>query len=369
MPVARDLQSLTTAAEQAASGGDFASAARYLQLAADLQEAGAGSMPVELANTLNNLGVVYERLDRSADAERSYRRAFAVARAVLPADHPSVALSEKNLRDFCEGRGIRFEEEPRAEPKPRPTTESEPDAGLKPRPTSEGEVDAGLKARPTGSRSMLVLGVIAVLALVALAFLAVRSMGGRDATTAPAATAPIDAPTTPAAQPTAEATPPAQAQPTAPLPANTTPSAASAAPAPATPAPSPAPVSSPPEPAPRDAPRVARPAIVPTVVSASVCGTLATRSDWQCGPPSAGPGTFFYYTRLAAPAATTVQHRWYRDGRLHQSVSLRVAANPGQGYRTYSRVAISAERAGEWRVELRAPDGTVLHEERFTVVR
>ena len=108
---------------------------------------------------------------------------------------------------------------------------------------------------------------------------------------------------------------------------------------------------------------------MPTVVSASVCGTLATRSDWRCGPPSAGPGTFFYYTRLAAPAATTVQHRWYRDGRLHQSVSLRVAANPGQGYRTYSRVAISAERAGEWRVELRAPDGTVLHEERFTVVR
>lgn len=79
MPVAPDAQSLTTAAEQAAGNGDFSTAAHYLTLAADLQAAGAGSMPVELANTLNNLGVVYERLDRAADAERCYRRAHARA--------------------------------------------------------------------------------------------------------------------------------------------------------------------------------------------------------------------------------------------------------------------------------------------------
>jgi hypothetical protein len=105
-------------------------------------------------------------------------------------------------------------------------------------------------------------------------------------------------------------------------------------------------------------------------VSAALCGTLDTGGgSWQCGPPAGGPGTFFYYTRLAAPAATAVEHRWYRDGRLHQAVPLRVAANPQQGYRTYSRLVISAERAGEWRVELRASDGAVLHEERFTVAR
>ena len=43
------------------------------------------------------------------------------------------------------------------------------------------------------------------------------------------------------------------------------------------------------------------------------------------------------------------------------------AANPGAGYRTYSRNTISSDRAGEWRVELRSADGAVLYEVRFTV--
>jgi hypothetical protein len=52
---------------------------------------------------------------------------------------------------------------------------------------------------------------------------------------------------------------------------------------------------------------------------------------------------------------------------LRRAVPLRVEANPGDGYRTYSRSTISRENAGDWRVELRSADGTVLHEERFTV--
>jgi len=332
MPVAPDVQSLTTAAEQSASGGDFASAAHYLKLAADLQEAGAGSMPSELANTLNNLGVVYERLDRPDDAERCYRRSYAVARAVLPPDHPSVVLSEKNLRDFCEGRGISFEQVPDAGLKPLPTTEV--DAGLKPRPTTDRAED-----RP---RSMLVLGAIAAMALVVLAFMAVRSIGRNDPPSTPAPASPVATPSVP--------------------------SPAAPEPEPRTPAPEPAPVSAAPAPVRPEPPPVARAAVVPTVVSASVCGSLRTSGEWQCGPLTGGPGTFFFVTRLAAPAATTVEHRWYRDGRLHQSVTLRVSANPQHGYRTYSRVTIGAERAGEWRTELRSSAGTVLHEERFTVV-
>ena len=61
---------------------------------------------------------------------------------------------------------------------------------------------------------------------------------------------------------------------------------------------------------------------------------------------------------------TTVQHRWYQGERLRKSVSLEIAANPGDGYRTFSRNTVAA---GEWRVELRTRDGAVLHEERFTV--
>jgi hypothetical protein len=50
-------------------------------------------------------------------------------------------------------------------------------------------------------------------------------------------------------------------------------------------------------------------------------------------------------------------------------VNLNISANQGPGYRTYSRQTISAERAGNWRVELRSQDGKVLHEERFVVNR
>jgi hypothetical protein len=75
----------------------------------------------------------------------------------------------------------------------------------------------------------------------------------------------------------------------------------------------------------------------------------------------------FFYTRLLSQTDTTVQHRWYFGSRLHQSVTLRVHANARAGYRTYSQMTVSPARAGDWRVELRAADGAVLHEERFTV--
>jgi hypothetical protein len=76
-----------------------------------------------------------------------------------------------------------------------------------------------------------------------------------------------------------------------------------------------------------------------------------------------------FYTRLLTTSETTVEHRWYRDGRLHQTMRLRVTPSPGNGYRTFSATTVSPERGGEWKVELRAADGTVLQEERFLVRR
>ena len=75
----------------------------------------------------------------------------------------------------------------------------------------------------------------------------------------------------------------------------------------------------------------------------------------------------FFYTRVKSATAITIEHRWYQGDRLRRAVRLRIEANPGAGYRTYSRTTISSERAGDWRVELRSADGTMLHEERFTV--
>ena len=105
----QNVSTVMEAAAQAAGVGDFVSAERELRRAFALQEAALGSSHPDLANTLNNLGVVAERLNKPAEAERCYRRAYAIATSVLQPDHPFVVMSAKNLRDFCEARGIPFE--------------------------------------------------------------------------------------------------------------------------------------------------------------------------------------------------------------------------------------------------------------------
>ena len=103
----------------------------------------------------------------------------------------------------------------------------------------------------------------------------------------------------------------------------------------------------------------------PTVVKARLCAEL---EEWRCDPPDrpVPPGLLFFYTQVKSSSPTTVTHRWYRGNRLYQSVDIRVQASPS-GYRAYSRHTMNSESAGNWRVELRAEDGTVLHEERFSV--
>jgi hypothetical protein len=191
-----------------------------------------------------------------------------------------------------------------------------------------------------------VVGGLAVVAVGALVLFGIRSFG----------TGSVPAPSLSSAPPATPASEPA-------------PAATATPPAPAAPPPEPV-VVPPPAPPVRQAPeRAVRTAFAPTVVSAALCGSLQTSgSEWQCAPPNGGPGTFVFYTRVASPAPTTVGHRWYRNDRLHQTVTLRVPPNPQHGYRTYSRITISNARAGSWRVELRSPGGDVLHEERFSVV-
>ena len=102
MPDAQELQSVVEAAEQAAAAGDYASAERLLREVASLQEASLGALHPDLANTLNNLGVVCEITGKDADAEQFFRRSSSIAAAALPPDHPFVATSRKNLEDFCD---------------------------------------------------------------------------------------------------------------------------------------------------------------------------------------------------------------------------------------------------------------------------
>jgi hypothetical protein len=102
------------------------------------------------------------------------------------------------------------------------------------------------------------------------------------------------------------------------------------------------------------------------VVSAELCRSLTTGSVWNCAPATGTltPGPIVFFTRVASPRDTTIEHRWYRDDRLHQRVPLRIRANPS-GFRTYSRTAITP--AGKWKVELRSQDGELLDEKTFAV--
>lgn len=315
MPQARNLRSVVESAEQAAAAGDYASAEQFLREVTLLQEATLGPLHPDLAGTLNNLGVVYETLDKPADAERCYRRAYAIATATLPRDHPFVATSKKNLRDFCEARGM-----PVGPPTPPRALASESEPL---RRSSRAVAIGGLSA-----------GALIIIMLVA-AGLRFHSNEQADPSSGNATQPSAGSPVTLESGPNESILPP---KPTTPLGSSVEVQNSRAAPA------------------------------QPTVVDARLCRNPPA-SEWRCDPVSdpVNPGALFFYTRVTSADDTTVQHRWYRGDRVRQVVELPIRANPGSGYRTYSRNTVNAEGSGEWRVELRTKDGTLLHEERFVV--
>jgi hypothetical protein len=105
------------------------------------------------------------------------------------------------------------------------------------------------------------------------------------------------------------------------------------------------------------------------VTQAELCRSLATGGEggWRCDSVTSPvePGPLVFYIRVRSATDRTIQHRWYRDDRLSRAVDLRIAANTGAGYRTYSRNTVTG--SGDWRVEVTTGDGTLLAEERFTV--
>jgi hypothetical protein len=270
----RDPQSVVDAAEQAAAAGDYASAERLLREAAVLQEASLGSRHPDLANTLNNLGIVCEITKKPADAEAYFRKACAIATATLAPDHPFVAMSRKNLEDFCAvwGRAV--------DPPERLSYEVSPPAASA-RRTSP---------RPIGTL-LVAGGLVLILILITVTWL--RSRGE----VASSSGTPTVSRGTPSVAPEAvKETAPAKPR-ESPVP----PTAAAERQA--------TPESAPP----------------PSVAAAQLCTDLSTgasRGDWTCVPAGlpVAPGSLFFYTRLKSPAATTVQHRWYRGDRLHQVV-------------------------------------------------
>lgn len=404
-----DIGSVIAAAERAARDGDYAAAEQHLQEAASLQEAQLGPTHPDLANTLNNLGVAREQAGRLDEAEESYRRAYAIAVEALPADHPFVVRSAENLRDFCAARGRPFDA-----PVPPQATSSEdlseaasatpaeaasdirtPDSAV-PRTSAPASQTPGTPApaaaeaavpvdadehaadivwvespaagdsdaaqEPASRLSWLFWLVALVLIVAALLFWLAPWRSGPASATVPegrsdaAESSPTtDLPIAPAVVPDA---------PTA------VSNAGGAAPAP--PAPDVAAAEVVPDPPTVPVPAtsaVARAGGV-EVASVDVCRNFQPSGEaWRCEPVAdvTSPGALAYYTRIRSPRATTVVHQWFRDDALVQRVSLRVGANPGAGYRTYSRNTVSPANAGAWRVVLSDSDGNTLHEHRFVI--
>lgn len=480
----RDLASVLAAAERAAAAGDFSAAEAWLREAAGRQEAELGPHHPELAHTLNNLGVVCERVGKRADAEQCYRRARDIAAAALPADHPFVLTSERNLREFLEAHGLaagsagpqpaaasgparpegpaptggpgglkgpaeRMDAaaappttrvaasepvsraaEPAEVPAPPPVERSapgrlEPAGATIPVPASTGGGGQARAARrlpgpraSLGRAATVAAGAVALgLVVVVVARWGLRSHGpagsapaasaagagapgsagaaspaGASAaagTAAPGSTdlaAPVEGPERSgegAARPGEHARASgegagASGNRRAPAPdrAGSPGAVGSRAGAGSTPAGPPKAPSPAPGPATgRGAPSGARgrqpgpaPPALPAVSEARLCRSLSPAAGWRCeaaaSPVRSGPLVF--YTRVRAARATTVYHRWYAGGRVRQAVALRIGGGAAEGFRTYSRARVFPV-AGGWRVELRAQDGRLLHEERFEV--
>jgi hypothetical protein len=348
MPEPREARSIIEQAEEAAAAGNYASAEDLLREAAALQERTLGAQHPDLANTLNNLGIVCEITDNPIDAEHYFRRAHSIATATLAPDHPFVATSRKNLHDFCAARG-RPVELPPSPPAVAAWLEAPAPAAPRREPSpSQPTLPSADEVTPTaGKKSVrpLVIGALGGTALLIGILTIARPWGdpAEDRTsrpaapTAPARETPAQRPSPPPAESIAQPRPTAAA--TQPTRGETDAAGAKAT-------------------------ATERSAATPTVVAAQLCTAL---TNWRC--ETAGtevpPGPMFFFTQLKSETTTTIEHRWYQGDRLRQTVPLRIQANPGAGYRTYSRTTIN--EAGDWRVELRSAEGTILHEERVTV--
>jgi hypothetical protein len=257
-----------------------------------------------------------------------------------------VATSRKNLEDFCQARG-------------KPVDVPAPPAAIAPRqePQAAGSADqprerqAREEAVPVPVRKSfrsLAIGAVSVLALVLVVIL-IAARPWFDSNDA-AGQSPVSATEPPPPSPTTTTAEPVRVEPS-PAAKEITAGRGGRV-------------------KPRERRATSPSAPAPTVVTARLCSKLSTGArNWRCDPArsTVDAGPLFFYTRLRSARDTTVQHRWYHGDRLHQAVELRVRANPGSGYRTYSRNTMTAERSGDWRVELRTRNGMLLHRERFTV--
>ncbi|MFQ5801728.1 MAG: DUF2914 domain-containing protein [Candidatus Methylomirabilales bacterium] len=110
------------------------------------------------------------------------------------------------------------------------------------------------------------------------------------------------------------------------------------------------------------APATATPRVVRDVLATAV----VDREPVQVPPPiPAEVGRLYYFTEVVeAGSPRTILHLWYWRNR---SVSVVLLEVNGPRFRTWSYKTIPPAWTGEWRVEARTPDGTILSSRTFRV--
>ena len=99
------------------------------------------------------------------------------------------------------------------------------------------------------------------------------------------------------------------------------------------------------------------------VITSQVTDRMPVDSMMQVGGHE---GTVYCWTRIVgAEGETYVEHVWYRTDQEMARVQLNVA---GPNWRTWSSKRIEPAWAGDWRVDVVGPDGTVLESISFAVV-
>ncbi len=111
---------------------------------------------------------------------------------------------------------------------------------------------------------------------------------------------------------------------------------------------------------------VASPALLSAQVSVEVEVARQIVDRMPQDPGTAFPvdvGDVFCWSRVTGAAGTTIQHVWIH-GEMEFPFSLDIGGSP---WRTWTSKTIPPEWAGDWRVEIRDADGTLLDTVSFTV--
>lgn len=98
--------------EAAGDGGDYPAAVQAHRRALDIRERIHAPDNPEVAESLNNLALLYQATGRYAEAEPLFERALSIREKVLGLEHPDVAESLNNLAGLHQATGRYAEAEP-----------------------------------------------------------------------------------------------------------------------------------------------------------------------------------------------------------------------------------------------------------------